>query len=518
MTIDPSGNVGIGQTTPTYTLDVNGIGHFTKLVDAASFVATSSTATSTFAGGFTVGGSQFVVQWGSGNVGIGTTSPAYPLDVNGNVRFNSSEVLFPASAFFYATSTATPRIGWGVAGNRHISYIFLEPDNVTTSTTTEISTNSSGGTLKIGAGVNVRGGMIDFNGGSAAQNAGTLIFRSGASNGAVDSPERARFDITGNFGIGTTSPYSRLTLWGPDTAGTTAALTISNSASTTELQVFDDGHAVLNGALTQSSDQRLKTNITGLNASSSLAAIDALYPVTFNWIDPTEGTTPQLGFIAQQVQQVFPTLVSTTSATALTPGGTLGLNYIGLISPIVAAIQALDKEITSLTATVAGFATIFHTQELCVGDTCVTPAQFQAMVAAATQSSAGGTQPAVQISAPTPIIISGTSTPPTIDIQGDNPAIIKVGASYSDLGAIVTDNQGHSLGYRTFLNGLLVGTITLDTSGAATDTIDYVASDTWGNTATSTRTVIVEAVASSALTPPPASPADASSTATSTAQ
>jgi hypothetical protein len=31
----------------------------------------------------------------------------------------------------------------------------------------------------------------------------------------------------------------------------------------------------------------------------------------------------------------------------------------------------------------------------------------------------------------------------------------------------------------------------------ATDTIDYVATDTWGNTTTSTRTVIIEAVAAS---------------------
>src|ERR1700728_2307535 len=32
---------------------------------------------------------------------------------------------------------------------------------------------------------------------------------------------------------------------------------------------------------------------------------------------------------------------ATTSPTALTPNGTLGLNYTGLISPIVSAIQAL---------------------------------------------------------------------------------------------------------------------------------------------------------------------------------
>jgi hypothetical protein len=39
--------------------------------------------------------------------------------------------------------------------------------------------------------------------------------------------------------------------------------------------------------------------------------------------------------------------------------------------------------------------------------------------------------------------------------------------------------------------------IIIDTSQAATDTIDYVATDTWGNTATSTRAVIIEAAASS---------------------
>jgi hypothetical protein len=66
-----------------------------------------------------------------------------------------------------------------------------------------------------------------------------------------------------------------------------------------------------------------------------------------------------------------------------------------------------------------------------------------------------------------------------------------------DRGAIATDNQGHTLGYKTFLNGALVSNIVIDTTQAATDTIDYVATDTWGNTSTSTRTVIVEAASSS---------------------
>jgi hypothetical protein len=296
--------------------------------------------------------------------------------------------------------------------------------------------------------------------------------------------------FTGNVGIGTTTPYSKLTIWGSDTASSTAAFTIANSASTTEFQIFDGGNAQLAGTLTQNSDQRLKTNITSLGASSSLAAIDALNPVTFNWIDPTEGTTPQLGFIAQQVQQLFPALISTTSPTPLTPGGTLGLNYIGLISPIVSAIQALSAEVTSLEATVAGFATSFHTQQLCVGATCINEQQLASLLALEQQGQ-------VQISAPTPPVISGTSTPPSINIQGANPATINVGDTYTDLGALVTDNQGHNLGYKTFLDGVLVSNIVIDTTLVATDTIDYVATDTWGNTATSTRTVIVGSVASS---------------------
>jgi hypothetical protein len=452
----------------------------------------------------------------SGNVGIGTTSPAYPLDVNGDARFSGSDVLFPAAVHFDATSTATPRIGWGAGGNRGISYIYLYPDNVTTSTTTEISTNGSGNTLKIGAGVNVRGGMIDFNGGSAAQNAGTLIFRSGASNGAVDSPERARFDITGNFGIGTTTLSSRLEVWGPDHSASTTAFLVTDNASDTEFAVLDNGNATLAGNLIQNSDQRLKTDITDLDASSSLAEIDALNPVTFNWIDPAKSSAPQFGFIAQQVQPVFPNLVSTTSPTALTPDGTLSLNYIDLISPIVAAIQELDREITSLASTVAGFAqsittdvlnaTTVNAHQLCLDGTCVTATQLAALLAAANQSASVSASPSSSTS-------NATGTPPVIAINGDNPAVIQIGASYTDLGATITGPQADlNLGIQTYLNGALESGIVLDTSAAATDTIDYVAIDQNGLIATSTRTVIVEPAADPSTSPSAATSSSSTST------
>ena len=143
--------------------------------------------------------------------------------------------------------------------------------------------------------------------------------------------------------------------------------------------------------------------------------------------------------------------------------------------------------------------------------------------AAAQQSPAAGSNPPVSV---TQNSASTTpTTPPTITINGDNPAIITVGDSYADLGATVTDaGPGQAgdtnLGYQTFLNGTLVSNIVVDTSQVATDTIDYVAADTDGLTATSTRTVLIEPAASSVAEADTvtASTTAATTTATSTPQ
>jgi hypothetical protein len=306
--------------------------------------------------------------------------------------------------------------------------------------------------------------------------------------------------------VGTSTFYSRLTLWGSDTASSTLTFNVVNNASTTVFAVFDGGNARLSGTLTQSSDRRLKTNIQGLDASTSLAAINSLSPVAYDWIDPEKGGIRQYGFIAQQVQQVFPNLVSTTSATALTPDGTLGLNYLGLIAPVIRAIQALSTEIASLENSIAGFSESFTTRELtftrATGDEidakklclqksdgsnmCVTGDQLAAALSGANTSA-----PANIASTPSPI-----TTPPIITINGNNPAHVNVGDSYSDLGATITGPQADlNLGIKTFLNGALTSNIVVDTSQAATDTIDYVVSDSSGLAATSTRIIVVSAPA-----------------------
>ena len=138
------------------------------------------------------------------------------------------------------------------------------------------------------------------------------------------------------------------------------------------------------------------------------------------------------------------------------------------------------------------------------------------MAAAANQSA----NPPESSPASSPSTSAATDTPPVIQINGDNPSIVQVGAIYNDLGATITGPQPDlNLGIQTYLNGVATSPIIIDTSAAATDTIDYVVTDQNRLTSTSTRTVIVEPATSP--TPPaiPASPVDASSTtATSTNQ
>jgi hypothetical protein len=307
-----------------------------------------------------------------------------------------------------------------------------------------------------------------------------------ASTGAVNNVAGQFFgELAIGTEPGTTLPSNSLFLISSSTSG----------ATTTLFNVLNNGNATLAGTLTQNSDQRLKTNIQSLDASSSLSAIDALRPVTFNWANGIFGDGLQTGFIAQEVQPIFPNLVSTTSPTALTPDGTLGLNYTGLISPIVAAIQALDQQLTNVESTIAGFANSFttgdltFTRDLCAQESngaqiCITGDQLAALVEQAGQGSS---------SAPSPDNTEASNTPPQIEINGANPAIVQVGDTYNDLGATITGPQADlNLGITTYLNGILTSPVQIDTSAAATDTIDYVATDQNGLTSTSTRTVIIE--------------------------
>jgi len=83
-----------------------------------------------------------------------------------------------------------------------------------------------------------------------------------------------------------------------------------------------------------------------------LAKVMDLQPVYFNWNAESAGTPEHSGFIAQQVQQIMPEVISTDPTTGL-----LSIGYSELIPAVVGAMQEMQAEITTLQGSLTGNAT-----------------------------------------------------------------------------------------------------------------------------------------------------------------
>jgi hypothetical protein len=95
------------------------------------------------------------------------------------------------------------------------------------------------------------------------------------------------------------------------------------------------------------SDRRLKENITDL--PSQLANITALRPVEFDYIE-SEGGGHQLGFIAQEVEEIYPDLVGERQdgMKTLSGMGKMEARLIKAIQEQQTLIETLEARITAL--------------------------------------------------------------------------------------------------------------------------------------------------------------------------
>ena len=308
---------------------------------------------------------------------------------------------------------------------------------------------------------------------------------------------------TGNVGIGTTSPDLLLTVGSNAPSGSVAHF--ENST----------GSCYINPTTTSlscSSDARLKTNIAALG-STTLDELLALNPVTYNWKTEAATTSPHTGFIAQQVQPIFPDLISQG------PDGYLTMNYAGLTPYLVKAMQeiasisgafkanliawlgdaanGIDKIFAhEIVATNVTADTLTANQKLCLGSRCMTADQFNHIldIEAAAGATAGDGQ---QSNAPTAPPAQGEQGgPPIITVNGSNPATISVGTTYADLGATISGPLPDlNLGIHTFVDGVATDPVVVDTTAPSSHIIEYVVSDSAGLSSTSTRTVTVSAPA-----------------------
>jgi hypothetical protein len=183
----------------------------------------------------------------------------------------------------------------------------------------------------------------------------------------TNSTERMRIDTSGNLLVGTTSADGRVSILAAN--NTSPALTtrgVSGDVATastwvikfdnnsTGSQIFtqffiNNGNAgsgliAANGASQAAfaaySDARLKENIADLPAQ--LDNILALRPVEFDYIE-SEGGGHQIGFIAQEIEQVFPDAVGEREDGMKTVTGWTKTEAI-----LVKAIQELTARVAQL--------------------------------------------------------------------------------------------------------------------------------------------------------------------------
>lgn len=114
------------------------------------------------------------------------------------------------------------------------------------------------------------------------------------------------------------------------TSGTATTLNVSS----TKLY-FNPSTGTLNATLFNSlSDETLKTDLTKIDGAVSL--INKIQGFRFKW---KEGGEDSMGVSAQEVEQVFPELVSNDEYKSV--------NYNGIIAVLIEAIKELSKEIKS---------------------------------------------------------------------------------------------------------------------------------------------------------------------------
>lgn len=318
------------------------------------------------------------------NIGLGTTSPAYLLDVqktlasstDANLRVYSpsnttgdkSGIRFGVGSFWAVHLQTALNGNWleltNNAGTPYHSWTFdsYYPSSNgigylqgTTSGLSLMGGNVGIGTtaptenLTISGGTGTSQSLTSYNGSAflGASASSALSLKAGTSGGSVGWDIRASY---GGLFIISSQITSGMLVFAKDNTYT-AVLSNSHFGPYADVQLdlgtssFRWNRLYHSGGVIGTSDRRLKTNIKPL--TYGLKEVMQLSPVTYTWKKlPQQGT--QLGLIAQEVREVLPEIIEEADDA----DKTLAMEHMELIPVLINAIKEQQQIITTLEARV----------------------------------------------------------------------------------------------------------------------------------------------------------------------
>jgi hypothetical protein len=341
------------------------------------------------------------------NMGLGVTpsawGSAYYKAIEGGDGNNQSAIAFRtdsngvelfANAFFNGTNNIYKYTGtagfYQLAGNTHAWYNAASGTAGNTISFTQAMTLDASGNLGIGttSPASATRLTLDYPGfvQMLMRSSGTdrISLYGDASVSAVDgkanplafyagSAERARITSGGDLLVGATSTAGSAKFYSKSATNSAGAFSVTGSslqstptitiskpdATNTTSQVFvtfyngeyATGNGQINGnganaaAFGTFSDSRLKENI--VNLPSQLDNIMALRPVEYDYIE-SEGGGHQIGFVAQEVQSIYPDLVGERADGMLTLSD-FNKNDARLIKAIQEMKSIIDTQASTIT-------------------------------------------------------------------------------------------------------------------------------------------------------------------------
>jgi hypothetical protein len=281
-----------------------------------------------------------------GHVGIGTWSPAYPMELettNEDAAFVADRT-DGAKAMLSAGGTT---VQLGSVSNHDLRFVA----NNTTRMTVDSGGNVGIGTTSPSGKLQVENGNISLN--TSSDHGPQVVFKNSGMQwnmgipGSAGSTDFFVYDYgsgttrlliessTGRVGIGTTSPGYKLHVNG--SAGKPGG-----------------------GSWSDSSDARLKENVNHIDGREALDLLNQLQGVTFEWVNPEQHSAgTRAGLLAQELEEVFPDWVEEYevqgSDKELIPEGekAKAVHFPHDFNAyVIEAIKTLDAENQALSATV----------------------------------------------------------------------------------------------------------------------------------------------------------------------